>query len=271
MSARKSHQSSKACAAPPGVGESGETVRQALFENLARAADVLAQTFGHTCEVVLHDFRDTGHSLVHIAGQLTGRSPGVPLTNTAVLRDWRDKGDAVEDLINYQTSAGNSRLMKSSTCYVRDDRGTVIGALGINFDCTELKAVERLVKELTRMESPDAPARDAAVPPLMQNSDLVLEYALRQFGKSPLTMNRSEKIAFIRHLESEGVFLVKGMVNSVATSLNISIYTVYNHLRRIKQTGALDEASGETSLSEQHVADDQSASACPCKGETKHE
>ena len=53
--------------------------------------------------------------------------------------------------------------------------------------------------------------------------------------KSLQLMNREEKKNFIRILDEEGAFLIKGMVQYLAKTMQVSIYTVYNYMRELKK------------------------------------
>ena len=217
--------------------------RDALFRNLGQLAETLVRTLGCNCEVAVHDFRDTEHSLVHISGNLTGRSPGAPITNLVVMKAWKAEGDAVRNIANYLTTTATGRILKSSTCFIRDAKGSVIGAVGINLDLTAFRAVQSGIESLVRLEDSTGDqqeeraenrGREDFIAYLVETNDAVLEAAVRKAGKHPSTMNRKEKFDFVRLLEAEGAFLVKGMVATVARTMNISIYTVYKYLRRIK-------------------------------------
>ena len=91
---------------------------RALFNNAIHIAGVVVRTFGHLCEVAVHDFRDLEHSLIHIEGSLTGRKPGAPITNI-VTKAWRQGGNGVEDIVAYPTSTPSGKTLKSSTSFIR--------------------------------------------------------------------------------------------------------------------------------------------------------
>ena len=109
-----------------------------MLANLQRIADIVVATFGKFCEVAIHDFSDLKHSLVYISGDVTRRKPGAPITDL-VLREWRRAGEKVHDLANYKTITRNGRILKSSTIFLRNKHGKIIGAFCINFDMTEFK------------------------------------------------------------------------------------------------------------------------------------
>ena len=126
--------------------------------------------------------------------------------------------------------------------------------MGINIDLTALKAVESAIGEFTRVETPEDAPRSSSIPSLVGSNEIVLEAALGAFNTSPSAMSRSEKKAFVEQLERDGAFLVKGMVNSVAASLNVSIYTVYNYLRQIRQPADKGLSAHESSKEEELFA-----------------
>lgn len=70
---------------------------------------------------------------------------------------------------------------------------------------------------------------------LSDTSDSIIETAIRKAGKHPAAMNREEKKQFVRMMDEEGAFQVKGMVQHLARAMRISIYTVYNYMRQIKE------------------------------------
>lgn len=53
-----------------------------IFLPYVSIADMLTQTFGSDCEVVLHDLNDPEHSVVYVSnGTVTGAGPVTALTS----------------------------------------------------------------------------------------------------------------------------------------------------------------------------------------------
>ena len=50
--------------------------RQAMFAVLAQIAESLRRLFDPFCEVVIHEFSDFEHSIIHIEGNITNRKLG---------------------------------------------------------------------------------------------------------------------------------------------------------------------------------------------------
>ena len=79
-----------------------------ILENLKGVAQMIADTFGRHCEVVVHDLRDLEHSLIYIAGKITGRSVGAPITDL-VVKVLHKEGDAAQDIVGYKTVAKDGK------------------------------------------------------------------------------------------------------------------------------------------------------------------
>ena len=107
------------------------------LQGLIPVADAIAAAVGPYCEVVLHDISRPERSVVYMAGNVTNRSIGAPLTDM-VLRRLREQGDAISDLPGYHNVTKDGKTLRSSTTFVRDGQGKVIGCLCVNIDQTPL-------------------------------------------------------------------------------------------------------------------------------------
>ena len=234
-------------AAPSGSLPPLTDEERAIFANAVRQARMLQRTLGPLCEVAIHDFRDLDHSLVHLEGSLTGRKLGAPITNI-VVKAWRQQGDAVADLVGYPSSTPGGKSLKSSTSFLRRADGRVIGAFCMNVDLSDLLHFQAVLPPLLHVDPLERDVSETfATPmamlqtisaPMTANSSAslaILEAAIRRAGKHPSLMNREEKKDFIRILDEEGAFLIKGVVQHVAKEMQVSIYTVYNYMRQLKK------------------------------------
>lgn len=208
--------------------------RETVLANAIRTARTIVNTFGLSCEVAVHDFRDLEHSLIHIEGTLTGRQIGAPITNV-VTKAWRHDGDDVEDIFAYSTQARNGRTLKSSTNFLRDEQGHVIGALCINFDITDFEKLQSGLQSLIQIDKGAGRGTGEHFARNMgENSEVIFNAAVKRIGKLPANMTREEKRKLVRILDEEGAFLIKGMVQYAAKGMDLSIYTIYNYLRQVK-------------------------------------
>ena len=227
--------------------------------------DFLGKILGPKTEVVLQSVKDFSHSVVAIAnGNLSGRTIGSPATDL-VLHIWRNhEYDQHNYLTHYAGYTIQGHPVVSSTLFVRNARGRVIGFLCINFDSS---AFRQASKELRRasayldalgLADPAAVLNDDRAASeesdaetgtgqstrevLSVNTDEVVTHNIAEFaaelGIPPARMNRQERLQLITRLDGSGVFLVKGSVDTVARALGISSPSVYRYLHTIRNAAA---------------------------------
>jgi predicted transcriptional regulator YheO len=205
--------------------------------------DFLAEVLGPDCEVVLHDLRDMGHSIVAIRnGQLSGRQVGDSVTDYAleVLREHGHRGEPYRANY-YGRLEGSDRLLRLSTYFVRDREGQVVGMLSINMDLSLLTEAHRALGRLLGLGIPGGPPSDQPLPtdPSAAHINLSienlmhiqLEQAIRRRAVEPGRMTMEEKRRIVEELDGKGIFLLKGSVAEVARRLEVSEQTIYRYLR----------------------------------------
>jgi predicted transcriptional regulator YheO len=193
---------------------------------LSQLIEGLQTTLGRTAEITLHNFRNPDHSLAAIAGKVTGRSVGAPMTDR-LLETMRRHGNDAPNIINVKTRTRDGRLLRSSTLFIRNSKGKVIGSMGINVDLTDQELAARVLADL--VGSIDFAAD---VSETMQS---MIEIALHQSGRAPQLLSREERLELIRILDTKGLFLIRGAVDEVATRLGVSRFTVYGYLDEIRK------------------------------------
>ncbi|MEA2523179.1 MAG: hypothetical protein QOF73_406, partial [Thermomicrobiales bacterium] len=109
----------------------------AVYELLGRIAEVFVATVGRTAEVVVHDLRNLDASVVAIAGNLTGREVGAPIPDAEFLPENLAQVDA--DQQGYATRTPTGRTLSSSTVWIRDVSGKIVGAVCINVDHNDIR------------------------------------------------------------------------------------------------------------------------------------
>ncbi|PXY87325.1 hypothetical protein DKK68_06070 [Bifidobacterium asteroides] len=223
--------------------------------------DFLGKILGPKTEVVLENVKDFSHSVVAIAnGNLSGRAIGSPATDL-VLHIWQNREyDRHDYLTHYAGYTIHGHPVVSSTLFVRNSRGRVIGFLCINFDNSTFRQASQELRRASSyldalgLTGPGAELKDDGTPPeepaaeteseqstrevLSVNTDEVVTHNIAEFaaelGIPPARMNRQERLRLITHLDGSGVFLVKGSVDTVARALGISSPSVYRYLHTIR-------------------------------------
>jgi predicted transcriptional regulator YheO len=192
-------------------------------------------TFGRICEVVLHDFRRGDHSVVAIAGDVTHRGVGSPVSaiGLSLLR----QGEAAQDRLNYVTRLPDGRVMKSSTMLLRLADGKVTGALCINLDVTQLRMASMLLSEVIG-ESGEESAAEPHPVTFGSDAETVIESVLAevegQLGKPLTHLATAEWLAVFKALDDRGVFQLRRAVSMLAGRLGISRASVYNYISRLR-------------------------------------
>ena len=199
-------------------------------------ADMLAQTFGTDCEVVLHDLDTPEHSVVHVANpSVTGRRPGDSFDHLVrqVLLSEHLKEDYVA---NYYFTAQNGKLIRSSTLLIRDESGHLEGALCVNLDTTRIsQQIDFLQAFLPEPETggkkpeEEEAAQTGHVAVMIEK---LMDGILGNVCASDLS--REERIEKIRFMETRGIFLMKGSVEKAAEKLGVNKVTIYSYLDEVR-------------------------------------
>ena len=207
------------------------------FDFAKRLVKALAIQFGSTCEVVLHDLtgKDLDHTIIAIEnGHISGRSLGDGPSKIA-LEAIHDAEETHSDKLSYLTKTRDGKILKSSTIFLRDEKGKAIGVLAINNDITFTVAGEQALHSYnTSLQSTREPE------PISTNvADLLddlLEHSVRIVGKPAAMMSKDEKIRAIKFLDDSGAFLITRSGPKVCQYFGISTYTLYSYLDEIRNS-----------------------------------
>lgn len=217
-----------------------------LFALLARLSRGLAEALGKNYEIVVHDFSDPERSIVAIEnGHVTGRKVGDTLDALGFQLLRRPQ---VEDLLNYHGKTKDGKVLRSSSIFLRDESGDVIGAMCINADVTEPLQFDQWLRNVIKFDAADVEEKfEHSVDEVL---DGLIQTAIRGTGKQPTEFTREDKIAVISQLESKGTFLIRYSVDRVAELLHLSKYTIYGYLEEIKSKRA-DSQKADITLANQ--------------------
>lgn len=193
---------------------------------------LLQEALGPFYEVVLHDFSDLQHSIVAIAGNITGRRIGGSVTNVVLSAL---KANKIEHMLGYPTSLPDGRLLRSSTIFIKDKNDKVVGCLCINLDLTPFVGAEKTLTEFTETyNSGNSQANEDFPTDVADLVGYMLQRALARIPKPVAQMTREDKIQIVQELDKEGLFLIKGAVDAVANVLCLSRATVYNYISQVR-------------------------------------
>ena len=209
-----------------------------IIEQYIPTAEVISKTFGHDCEVVLHDLTVPQNSVVytvnnHVTGRQVDQSFNHLITDVLLSQNFTNDYST-----NYFFHTDDGRLIKSSTLLIRDQAKKVIGALCINVDTTR---ITETISWLTGLmpQNPKSLSESIYTQEDTDEREHIIEIADdlidKIIGSKPVDkLRRDEKVEMIRFMEQKGIFLIRGTIDKVAEKLNISKVTVYSYIDEIK-------------------------------------
>lgn len=200
------------------------------FELLYGIGQCIAEQFGPNCEVVLHDLtRPYESTIVAIwNGHVTGREVGGGGTD-AGLKILKGTSQP-EDTYNYINSTKSGQILRSSSKYIKDKEGNVVGSLCINFDITDLLKGQNALSYLTNYGS-NHHNKEVFTSNIDELLDEMIYDAVSTTGKEVNQLTKEEKVEVVKYLDEKGAFLIKKSAERVADFLGITRFTIYNYLK----------------------------------------
>ncbi len=200
-----------------------------MFQSLMNG---LTAIFGTNCEVVLHDLTDGYESTVVMIenGHVTDRRVGDCGSNLGleVLRGTVLDGDKY----GYFTNTREGRVLRSSSIYIRNDEGKVVGCLCINFDISNLMVADKTIRSLIS-NGDGVKEEEFFVNDVNQLLDALLQKAQEEVGKPVSYMSREEKIRVVKFLDQKAAFLITKAGNRICQFLDISKFSLYAYLDEV--------------------------------------
>jgi predicted transcriptional regulator YheO len=224
----------------------------------AKLTEFLGMVLGPDYEIVLHDLRVPEHSVVAIAnGHVSGRTIGAPLTSVALQAIVNHSHETSNFRLNYAGISKDSKLLRSSTFYIKDEAGTLVGLLCVNFDDSRYRELSDRILKLRHpdifvdinfayddalrsgqdeQEGAEAERFQGSSYELMEN--MLDQTSLKQHEGTAHKLPPRKKFTLITELEAGGFFRIKGAVKQIADRLGCSQTTIYRYLARIAEERA---------------------------------
>lgn len=210
-----------------------------LLNRYIPLVDFIADIIGSHCEVLLHDIVDVENSVIAIRnGYISGRHIGCPLTDLGFkLLDNKFRLNQ-NALVNYRSRTDSGENLISSTYYIKDAKGELIGMICVNILDSYNHQLNKIPTDLPLAALLSNVARiDDVVEvteSLSTSLDNVVDDAVRNLiAKSRISaerMSSEEKSEIVKELREGGIFKIKGAITKVATTLKTSESTIYRYL-----------------------------------------
>ena len=204
---------------------------------LARLAEGMSALLGERGEAVIHDFSDISRSLVYVAGGVTNRRVGAPITDM-VFRMLDEHGDKAPDKLGYKIVTEEGKILKCSTVFIRDGSGLVVGSFGVNYDVTDFVHVSSMFADFTNFYSSTDTHRVRYAHNILETMEAVIDRVVAEHKTPPAMMSRKDRLEVVDRLEHSHVFMIKGAVQYLARVLGASPFTIYTYLKEVREGGA---------------------------------
>lgn len=214
-----------------------------LFRHYQNIMNYFGEILGPNYEFVLHILNPNGGSHIgHIVnGDLSGRSLNSPLTNYAK-KLISDKVYLEKDyVVGYVGEGPRGKKFRSSTLFIKDQKGQVQGLLCINFDAN---AYRKVVKDVLKLANLDLEIdhieqrtdQEQPVEKLTDNVSTIIHTVIdKDILESNAQLSPEQKKLAIAKLKEYRVFDIKGTINEVAEIMGMSESSVYRYLQMISR------------------------------------
>ncbi|MCQ2442861.1 MAG: helix-turn-helix transcriptional regulator [Oscillospiraceae bacterium] len=204
--------------------------REEALEFLDRTARGIAETFGSSCETLVHDMSIPTHPILsiyngHVSGRTVGSTMDI-LGNGAEL----DEDALRADFVNLYASTPSGKQIKSSTFHMIGEDYNL--ALGINFDYSSLVFANKILVDLM---SADADLKSALWSSGDSSLGTIFEECLAAVGKPISALTKADRVKIIALLRQQNAFSFQKAVPYVAQRLGVSRYTVYKYISELEE------------------------------------
>jgi len=204
---------------------------RSLLESYKIIVDGMAAYLGSSYEIVLHSLEDPEHSVVKIInGFHTGRKEGSAITELglSMWEKFRQNKETTQHAVYFSKNKLGGP-MKSVSIAIRNAE-RMIGMLCVNLylGTPLINFFDELTPRDTTLFAPEA--FSDATPDTIEKE---LQSAKEQVQKDATVLPSARNKEVIRILQKKRVFEIKNSVEQVAHELNISVNTVYFHLRNL--------------------------------------
>ena len=218
-----------------------------ILQHYVTVAEAIGKMMAPVMEVAVHDLRQPESSIIAIYnGHLTGRNVGDGATE---LGRRRLKGEDIPDtMIGYANESPNGTKMKSSSLAIRDDEGTIVGALCLNLDVSYFEQYGKFIDQLIsthESEHIDDGEDFGTTSPTEDIRDAIDQCRISQ-GWMGQSLSNDQKRTIVEHLYRQGHFKKRGAVTIIADQLGLTRPSIYNYkndyVDRMKSENGTSEA-----------------------------
>ncbi|RLD19162.1 MAG: hypothetical protein DRI33_03380 [Caldiserica bacterium] len=222
---------------------------EAIIKALKPVTKGIAALLGKNCEVVLHSFMGSRHSIIAIEnGEITNRKIGSSLTNSG-LEILNEAIQNNKEIVGpYKGISLTGIPLRSVTIPIRNRKGKLIASLCLNMNLTMAISLDKFLKSLTQFAEDKTLSKDISKNTSHSTIGLMKkifdEVAYDTSIKNNLSISQKNKL-IVKKLRKRQFFQIKNSVEFIATKLNVSQFTIYNYIREIKKSEGKEGNNGK--------------------------
>jgi len=178
-------------------------------------------------EGAVHDLRSG--KIVALYNNISKRKIGDPSVVTELGIDIKDFPDVFEP---YYKTNWDGRQLKCTSITVRNEQGTPIGLVCINFDTTVFDTMNVQLGTFLTLQNQASlnPVEQFAVDWRKQVNEYINSYTVKN-NVALTALNKNEKSALVKQLYVNGLFNYRDAASYIAKTLDVSRTTIYNYLK----------------------------------------
>ncbi|MEW9805695.1 helix-turn-helix domain-containing protein [Mesorhizobium sp. ZMM04-5] len=215
-----------------------------IFQSYGALMSALVSQFGANCQASLYDMRGRRPQLVAVTGTVMEAEIGSYLPEKLFDRLNSAARESGQPLL-FTAATPDGRRLSSSLTLLRDASGETFGCLRIDFCIESLMHSINVLQNFCNFETPPA-----AAPAIAGNEDVIgmvdaiVSEVMNENGSLRTQDKRTYRMNVVRGLEKKNVFLVKGAIDLIAARMNVSKFTLYNYIDKVRsEMGSVDPKS----------------------------
>lgn len=210
---------------------------EAIIEALKNIVHGLSLFLGNDTEIVLHSFKDNEHSVAAIEnGHITNRKVGSTLTEAGykVIKNIVAENKII--IGPYQSISPNRTLLRSVTIPIKN-KERLIGLLCLNMDINRLMQAEEFLRPLLHFEDQkisNGDLKKSGTALLSNLKEQIFEEAILKVESKDIISQKEKNKLVVEELYQKDFFNLRDSVEFISNKLGVSIYTIYNYIRELK-------------------------------------
>ncbi len=146
-------------------------------------------------------------------------------------------------ITGYEGRGAGGKTLESATYFIRED-DEIVGMLCVNTDLSAVRNINAMASSLWPASTPRQVRTEPSpieVESLSESTQELIDRSISELlesrGQDVASLGQADRVDVIRHLNGNGVFMLKGAVACAAAALGISEPSVYRYLQKVRKEG----------------------------------